>query len=103
MVLDAAAPRWPDPRRPVRAFGEPASSGVAPEQATVLLASHGQLQANAFVAAEEREIPVRRCRSDDLERALRFESAKRRHQVAVDLLKELLELAEPRRPEPHAR
>src|SRR5206468_9673797 len=50
VLLDAGTRSRP---RPVGAFGHPAARGVASEQAPMLAAAHGQLQANALVACQE--------------------------------------------------
>src|SRR2546430_1162223 len=72
------------PARPMGALRAPAAHGIAAEQARVLVPPHDELQPDALVAGEQREITVRRRRADDLEPARVLEAAERRHQVVVE-------------------
>src|SRR5438128_4587652 len=78
------AQRGPPAARPIGALRQPATRRGRAEQATVFLPAHRQLQPDAFVAAEEGQVAVRRRRSDDLEPSLLLEAAERRDQVPVD-------------------
>src|SRR5467141_2163355 len=61
--------RGPLAARPIRALRQPASRRRGAEQAAVFLATHRQLQPDALVAGEERQIAVRGRRPDALEAA----------------------------------
>src|SRR5438128_4336109 len=82
MLLDAAPPLL---ARAIRALRQPAALRRDPEQTTVLVLAHRQLQPDALVAAEERQVPVRGRGPDDLEAALLLETAEGGYQVLVDL------------------
>src|SRR2546429_2724767 len=64
MLLDAAARLL---GRAIRALRQPAALRRDPEQTTVLVLAHRQLQPDALVAGEERQVPVRGRGPDDLE------------------------------------
>src|SRR5882672_7015378 len=94
-----AGSRVPDTARPIAALGHPAPHRVAAEQPPVLAASHGKLEADALIPAEQRQIAVRRGRSDDLEPPLLLELPERVDDVAVDPEKPFLQPAKPGSPE----
>src|SRR6266705_2788105 len=97
------AQRGPPAARPIGALRQPATRRGRAEQATVFLPAHRQLQPDAFVAAQERQVAVRRRRSDDLEASLLLEAAERRDQVPVDRPEQRLQAIEARPPEFHER
>src|SRR3989449_3882269 len=70
------AQRGPPAARPIGALRQPATRRGRAEQATVFLPAHRQLQPDAFVAAQERQVAVRRRRSDDLEASLLLKAAR---------------------------
>src|SRR2546423_7013722 len=70
--------------RPIGTLGQPATLRRDPEQATVLLPAHRQLQPDALVAGEERQVAVRGRGSDDLEAAPLLEAAEGGDEIFVD-------------------
>src|SRR5205085_10151977 len=100
MLRDAAASSLAGA---IGALGQPAPLRRHSEQTTVLLLADGQLQPDALVAGEEREVAVRGRGSDDLEAAPLLEAPKSGNQVLVDLPEQGLQPREPRPPEVHQR
>src|SRR2546429_6565954 len=100
LLLDAPAPLL---GRAIRALRQPAALRRDPEQTTVLVLAHRQLQPDALVAGEERQVPVRGRGPDDLEATLLLETAEGGYQVLVDLPEQRLQTREPRPPEIHQR
>src|SRR5205807_786887 len=72
MLLDAAAPLL---GRTIGALRQPTPLRRDPEQTPVLVLAHRQLQPDAVIAGEERQVPVRGRGPDDLEAALLLETA----------------------------
>src|SRR5437899_2087900 len=70
--------------RAIGALGQPAARRSDPEQAPVLLPAHRELESDAFVPAEERQVAVRRCGPHDLETAPILEPTKRSDQISLD-------------------
>ena len=105
VLLDAAANFFPPPlaARAIGAFRQPASRGRDAEQAPVLVLAHRELQPDAFVPAEEREVAVRGGGPDDLETTLLLEPAKGGDEICVDSPEQLPQAIESRPPEFHQR
>jgi len=64
----------------------------------VLVLAHRELQPDAFVPAEQRQVAVRGRRSDDLETTLFLQAAKRGDEIGVDSPEQRPEPGEPRPP-----
>src|SRR5579872_360623 len=97
-LLDAAAPvpdlsaARPDRRGPlvprtIRALGKPHSRRRAAEVSAVRLDGRAELQVQALVPAEQREVAMRRGRCDELDRAPVREAAEACEQISAHLLK----------------
>ena len=86
MLLNAAADLLPPPfaARAIGALGQPAARRSDPEQAPVLLPAHRELESDAFVPAEERQVAVRRRGPHDLETAPILEPTKRSDEISLD-------------------
>ncbi len=69
----------------------------------MLLLAHRELQPNAFVPTEQRQVAVRGSRSDDLEAALFLEAAKGGDEISVDSPEQLPQAGEARPPVVHER
>src|SRR5438034_7496710 len=100
MLLDATPVPGP---RPIGALRQPAPLRRDSEQTTMLLPAHRQLQPDALVTCEQRQVAVRGSGADDFQAALLLEAPKGGHQVPVDLPEQCLEPGEPRPPELHRR
>ena len=105
VLLDAAAHIFSPPlaARAIGALRQPAAHRRDSEQAPVLLLAHGELQPDAFVPTEERQVAVRRRGSDDLETTLLLQAAKGGDEICVDSPEQRLQATEPRPPEVHER
>src|SRR6185436_9159724 len=83
MLIDPSAysrlwcrrPRLPRSSWPVGAFGQPAAVGRSSEYPAMLGHTHRQLQPDAFVSGEQRQVAVSGRRPDDLQPACGLESA----------------------------
>src|SRR5437870_4584756 len=86
VLLDATPHLFPTPlaARAIGALGQPATQRGDAEQAPVLLLAHRELQPNAFVPTEQRQVAVRGSRSDDLQAALLPQAAKGGDEISVD-------------------
>ena len=99
MLLDPAAhsglrcrrPRLPRSSRPVGAFGQPAAVGRSSEYPAMLGNAHRQLQPDAFVSGEQREVAVSGRRADDLDPACGLEGAEGADDVLLYSMKQLAE------------
>ena len=98
LLVDAGAP--PDARS-IGALRQPATHRIAAEQAPVLVPSHHQLQSDALVTGEQREIAVRRRRADDLQLSAVLEATEGGQDVRVHRVKQASEAAKPGLPELH--
>jgi hypothetical protein len=85
------------------ALRQPAPLRRPAEQPAMLRSADGELEPDALVAREERQEPVGRGRADDLDPARRLEGAERADQIAVDVVEQLPQPAEPFPPEGHLR
>src|SRR5256712_2223539 len=103
VLLDATPHLFPTPlaARAIGALGQPATQRGDAEQAPVLLLAHRELQPNAFVPTEQRQVAVRGSRSDDLEAALLPQAAKRGDEISVDSPEQLAQAGEPPPPLVH--
>src|SRR2546430_6688111 len=103
VLLDATPHLFPTPlaARAIGALGQPATQRGDAEQAPVLLLAHRELQPNAFVPTEQRQVAVRGSRSDDLEAALLPQAAKGGDEISVDSPEQLAQAGEPRPPVVH--
>src|SRR5256712_11358920 len=105
VLLDAAAygPVPPLAAGAIGALRQPAAHRSDSEQTPVLAPAARELQPDALVAAEERQVAVRRRRSHDLEAPLLLEAAERRDQVPVDRPEQRLQAIKAHPPELHER
>src|SRR5437763_1601089 len=87
MLLDAAASSLAGA---IGALRQPTPLRRDAEQTTVLVLAHRQLQPDALVTGQERQVAVRGRRAHDLQAAPLLEPAKRRDQVLVDLAEQCL-------------
>src|SRR2546422_1362911 len=81
-----------------RSLRQPASHRGDAEQAPVLLLAHRELQPNAFVPTEQRQVAVRGGGADDLEATLLLEAAEGGDEISVDSPEQLPQTGEPRPP-----
>src|SRR5438093_7082534 len=100
VLLDAAPHLFPTPlaARAIGALRQPASHRGDAEQAPVLLLAHRELQPNAFVPTEQRQVAVRGGGTDDLEATLLLQAAKGGDEICVDSPEQLPQTGEPRPP-----
>src|SRR5438094_1413085 len=63
--------------RPVRAFGKPAADGRDAEETAMLVLAYGELQPDAFVPPQQRQVSVRGGRPDDLQHTALLQAPER--------------------------
>ncbi len=99
----SGGPRLPRPAWTVCAFRQPAADRRAAEETAVLRRSYRELQADAFVAREEREEAVGGRGADDLEAAGGLERAEGADEIAAGLVEAAPQAKQADSPELHQR
>ena len=97
----SGGPRLPRAAWTVCAFRQPAADRRAAEETPVLRRSYRELEADAFVAGEERKKAVSGRRADDLEAARRLEGPEGAHEIAAGFVKTPPQAKEAESPEFH--
>jgi hypothetical protein len=94
-------PRLPWPPGTIGAFREPAAHGRATENTPVFGYSDGQLQPDAFITSQQRQIAVSGGRPDNLDPSGLFQGAKRTDEILPDTVKQFAQPEQTIPPESH--